>query len=378
MARARLPGGRRAARRRDRAPDHPQIAPQSRGALFDNTEIEEALRLHVLTLSDGERAEIAGGDPAVREMVEKALRTTPQDILALHGVMRPVGGDPREGESEAFVDGVAVRRGDKLALRLGDRTDPYDRMLDGRTTTLERIYVDYDGKTYFGVTVDSDPMQEVLRESGRYSSSSRARWRWSRDPSTRPTDGSHSATRPKQILVAAVGNLWLRRRLRRRGRQASPGAGAPAGVHVFDFGTGGLDLAYEVMRATTPILVDASRQGRRAGHPYVMEADEDSVEGGIEDGDVINPHGMDPQTVLRFVKTVGLAGQGGRRRVRACAGGGDGDRTQPVGRGGRRPGGRGRRVDDPGAGGGLMHELSIASAVVATVEKPRRRPHGRA
>ena len=61
-----------------------------------------------------------------------------------------------------------MRRGDKLALRLGDRTDPYDRMLDGRTTTLERIYVDYDGKTYFGVTVDSDPMQEVLRESGRY------------------------------------------------------------------------------------------------------------------------------------------------------------------------------------------------------------------
>ena len=27
--------------------------------------------------------------------------------------------------------------------------------------------------------------------------------------------------------------------------------------------------------------------------------------GGIEDGDVINPHAMDPQTVLRFVKSVG-------------------------------------------------------------------------
>jgi hydrogenase maturation protease len=36
-----------------------------------------------------------------------------------------------------------------------------------------------------------------------------------------------------------------------------------------------------------------------------MEADEDSVDGAIEDGEVINPHGMDPQTVLRFVKSIG-------------------------------------------------------------------------
>ncbi len=33
---------------------------------------------------------------------------------------------------------------------------------------------------------------------------------------------------------------------------------------------------------------------------------------------MISPHGMDPQTVLRFVKTVhGWPGQGGRRRLRA-------------------------------------------------------------
>ena len=31
-------------------PDHPQISPQSRGNLFDSTEIEEALLLHVHTL----------------------------------------------------------------------------------------------------------------------------------------------------------------------------------------------------------------------------------------------------------------------------------------------------------------------------------------
>ena len=32
-----------------------------------------------------------------------------------------------------------------------------------------------------------------------------------------------------------------------------------------------------------------------------MEADPDSIELGIEDGDIIDPHDMDPQTVLRFV-----------------------------------------------------------------------------
>ena len=41
-------------------------------------------------------------------------------------------------------------------------------MLDGRTATVERIYLDYDGRAYLGVTIDDDPMQEVLRESGRY------------------------------------------------------------------------------------------------------------------------------------------------------------------------------------------------------------------
>jgi hydrogenase maturation protease len=129
---------------------------------------------------------------------------------------------------------------------------------------------------------------------------------------------TEQTSKPKQILVAAVGNLWLRddgfggevaKRLQERE--------LPKGVHVFDFGTGGLDLAYEVMRGYDAlILVDVSRQGGQPGTLYVMEADEDSVEGGIEDGDVINPHGMDPQTVLRFVKAVG--GWPGKVVVVAC------------------------------------------------------------
>jgi hydrogenase maturation protease len=111
----------------------------------------------------------------------------------------------------------------------------------------------------------------------------------------------------KRILIAGIGNTWLRddgfgsevvKRLEARE--------LPQGTVVFDFGTGGLDLAYEVMRGYDAlVLVDVSRQGGDPGTLYVMEVPEEEVEAGIEDGQVLNPHGMDPQTVLRFVKTLG-------------------------------------------------------------------------
>jgi len=126
------------------------------------------------------------------------------------------------------------------------------------------------------------------------------------------------AVREKQILVAAVGNLWLRDDgfgsavAKRLWEQEQPG-----GVTVADFGTGGLDLAYEVMRGYDAlVLVDISKQGGEPGTLYVMEADPDSVELGIEDGDMIDPHDMDPQTVLRFVKSVN--GWPGKVVVVAC------------------------------------------------------------
>ena len=46
----------------------------------------------------------------------------------------------------------------------------------------------------------------------------------------------------------------------------------PSGVTVMDFGTGGLDLAYEVMRGYDAlVLVDISRQGEAPGTIYVKE-----------------------------------------------------------------------------------------------------------
>ena len=164
-------------------PEHPQIAPESRGDLFDGTEIEEALLLHVLALSDDERASIERDDPAVRAMIERAAAATPAEILALHGRMTlsdppSGGGGPMNelgpsrttfpGEREATVDGTTYRLGDTVVLRLDGRSDPYDRILDGRSATVERIYLDYDDRLYFGVTVDDDPGQQLMRETGRF------------------------------------------------------------------------------------------------------------------------------------------------------------------------------------------------------------------
>jgi hypothetical protein len=162
-------------------PDHPQIAPESRGPLFDSTEIEEALLIHVQVLSDAERAEIEQADPAVREMIARAAAATPEDIIALHGrveIRDPISNepptepaglpDPTAGDPEAIADGVRFVRGAKVVLRPGPDADLHARMLDGRVATIERILTDYDGRVHLGVTIDDDPGQDLMRETGRF------------------------------------------------------------------------------------------------------------------------------------------------------------------------------------------------------------------
>jgi hypothetical protein len=170
-------------------PDHPQIAPESRGGLFDSTEIEEALLLHMQVLTDQERADIEQQDPVVAAMVARAAAATPAEITALHGrvtVSDPVEvqsrpretnepprepdwlRDPREGEAATEVDGQVLRRGGKVILRPGPEADFQARNLIGRTATLERIFTAYDGRTHLAVTIDGDPGQDIMRDTGRF------------------------------------------------------------------------------------------------------------------------------------------------------------------------------------------------------------------
>ncbi len=170
-------------------PDHPELAPESLGNLFDNTEIEEALLLHVQVLTDDERKGIEEHqDPAVREMLERADKVTNDEMLELHGELTfsepaddaqgertngtqlkpPAGIDDIPGEHELDLGARRVKLGDKVVLRPGTEGDVYDKMLHGRTATIERIYKGYDDRVYLGVTVDDDPGQDLLRDTGRY------------------------------------------------------------------------------------------------------------------------------------------------------------------------------------------------------------------
>jgi hydrogenase maturation protease len=122
---------------------------------------------------------------------------------------------------------------------------------------------------------------------------------------------------PKRILVAGIGNAWMKDdAFGGKVAERLTGGALPEQAAVFDFGTGGLDLAYEVMRGYDAlVLIDISRQGGEPGTLYVMDAEPDDLEP-IADGEMLSPHGMDPETVLRFVKAVG--GWPGRVRIVAC------------------------------------------------------------
>ena len=127
-----------------------------------------------------------------------------------------------------------------------------------------------------------------------------------------------SPGREKQILVAGVGNALL--------RDDGFGGAVAKGLERARAALRGDGDGLRHRRPRPRLRGDArlrrpgarrrQQQGGEPGTLYVIEPEESEVEGGIEDGEVINPHGMDPQTVLRFVKSVG--GWPGKVVIVAC------------------------------------------------------------
>ena len=126
-----------------------------------------------------------------------------------------------------------------MRIRPGPDADLHARLLDGRSATIERIFTDYDGKTHLGVTIDGDPGQELMRETNRllffFAPEVEVS---SHEPRAEPRSWWPAWATPGCATTASAAR--------------SPGACASAscrrGVAVMDAGTGGLDLAYEVMR----------------------------------------------------------------------------------------------------------------------------------
>jgi hydrogenase maturation protease len=65
--------------------DHPRIAPESPGDLFDGGEIDQLLILNILAMTDEEKAEMRATDPRAREILERTEALSEEQLLRLHG-----------------------------------------------------------------------------------------------------------------------------------------------------------------------------------------------------------------------------------------------------------------------------------------------------
>lgn len=185
--------------------DHPRIAPESPGALYDSTEIDEILALRTTALTEQEKREARGTDPRAGAVIDLADSMPPEVWDRLHGAVRALrevtgpdavqpgpleepltltvpGGQPAEPwwdpasdrsvdpeTDTVLVDGVPLGAGSRVRLRPGKRrTDAQDLFLHGRAALVEAVLLDVDGGTHLAVTVDGDPGADVRREQGRF------------------------------------------------------------------------------------------------------------------------------------------------------------------------------------------------------------------
>ncbi len=71
--------------------DHPEIAPESPGDLFDSGEIDQMLVLNILAMTDEERRDMRDSDPRAREILERTEALSDEEITRLNGVVREFG-----------------------------------------------------------------------------------------------------------------------------------------------------------------------------------------------------------------------------------------------------------------------------------------------
>jgi hydrogenase maturation protease len=65
--------------------DHPRIAPESPGDLFDGGEIDQLLILNILAMTEEERQEMRDSDPRAREILDRCAGLGREELMSLHG-----------------------------------------------------------------------------------------------------------------------------------------------------------------------------------------------------------------------------------------------------------------------------------------------------
>jgi hypothetical protein len=68
--------------------DHPRIAPESPGDLFDGGEVDQLLTLSILAMTEEERRDMRDADPRAREILERTEALTDEELMRLGGAIR--------------------------------------------------------------------------------------------------------------------------------------------------------------------------------------------------------------------------------------------------------------------------------------------------
>lgn len=172
--------------------DHPEIAEQSEGALYDSTEIDEILTLRIMTMTDEEKAAARATDPLAAQIIDRCDSMSPEALLNLHGVLRDPharGEDPglipeipegvdwwdpladnavQPGIDAVLVNGVPVSRGSRVRLHPSRRADAQDLFFAGKIARVTSVHETVDGDQHVGVVIEDDPAADLHEWYGRY------------------------------------------------------------------------------------------------------------------------------------------------------------------------------------------------------------------
>jgi hypothetical protein len=164
--------------------DHPEVAAESPGTLYDTTEIDEILTLRTLALTDEEKREARATDPRAGALIDHVEALDTSAIERMHGTirslrpvedsLRPAGPwwDPEADTAQpetVLVWGVRLEAGSSVRLRPGvRRADAQDMFLAGRLATVEAVLRDLDDQPYLAVTLADDPGADLQRNHGRF------------------------------------------------------------------------------------------------------------------------------------------------------------------------------------------------------------------
>lgn len=158
--------------------DHPKIAEQSHGEMFDATEIDELLTLRTMTLTPEEKRQVRATDARVAALLDRVDGLPAESVERLHGTMRredpaershgTARGENPPDDAHVLLDGVLVGKGSRVRLRPVRKADAHDMFLAGRTAVVHRVMSDVDGGVHLAVTLEDDLGADLLAASGLY------------------------------------------------------------------------------------------------------------------------------------------------------------------------------------------------------------------